>query len=61
MKAEEKMTKHDLQLVEMAYRIRCADWDLIKPEEAETPEGKERLRTIQNFKYHRYERKCGLD
>lgn len=57
------MNEKDKALIDKAWGISCYDWSEIDNliEQAESPEAKERLRVIQNNKYHLEEYKCGLD
>lgn len=57
------MSEKDRALIDQAREISCFNWFEIDNliEQAESPEAKERLRVIQNHKYHLEEYKCGLD
>ena len=57
------MSEKDKALIDRAWKISCFNWSEIDNliEQAESPEAKERLRVIQNHKYHLEEYKCGLD
>lgn len=56
------MSEKDKALIDRAWKISCFNWFEIDNliEQAESPEAKERLRVIQNHKYHLEEYKCGL-
>lgn len=57
------MSDKDKALIDRAWKISCFNWGEIDNliEQAESPEAKERLRVIQNHKYHLEEYKCDLD
>lgn len=57
------MSEKDKILINQAWKISCFNWSEIDNliEQAESPEAKEKLRVIRNYKYHLEEYKCGLD
>ena len=56
------MSEKDKALIDRAWKISCFNWSEIDNliEQAESPEAKERLRVIRNYKYHLEEFKCRL-
>lgn len=57
------MSEKDKALIEKAWKISCFNWVEIDNfiEQSESPEAKEELKVIRNYKYHLEEYKCGLE